>query len=182
MENWKKSSLIVFSSVIIAACGGDESSSSSTTTTTTSGGGALSPSMENVALAANGGVADASYDAGNADLVNDGDTTDTASTFWAGNATGDTVQVEFDQEYDIGAFTIHTNVINNTSTEIQLKQEGGSWTAISIFSDCFNLSLGSGQIDCEMDSVMPADYIRVKITETSSPGAVQIFEIEAMGQ
>lgn len=182
MKNWKKLSLIAFSSAIIAACGGDDSSSSSTTTTTTSGGGSLSPSMENVALAANGGVADASYDAGNADLVNDGDTTATASTFWAGNATGDTVQVEFDQEYEIGAFTIYTNATNNISTEIQLKQEGGSWTAISIFSDCFSLSLGSGKIDCELNSTMAADYIRVEITETSSPGAVQIFEIEAMGQ
>jgi hypothetical protein len=179
MTKWIRLFASVVISLSLAACGGGSSSSS--TTTSTSNIPEDPDNLENVALQSNGGTASASYDNGNADLVNDGDTN--TATWWAGNATGDTVTVAFDQEYDIDEFTIYTNLPNNSDTELQISTDGSSFDSIAYFGDCDqSLSLGSGRIACNFVDQKPATHVRLEITDTDNPGMVQIHEIEAMGK
>ena len=159
-------------SVSLVACGGDSSSSDPVAP--------AKSSAVNVAAAANGGVADASYDAGNAGLVNDGDTT--TSNFWAGNVQNDYVEVEFDKAYTVSAFTVHTNATNNTDTEIQFSTDGVTFTDINLFTQCQSLTIGSGRIACALASTLPATHVRVQVVVASSVGTRQIYEIEVMGR
>lgn len=156
----------------LVACGGDSSSSDA---------GAPAPAVAvNVAAAANGGVADANYDAGNADLVNDGDTT--TSNFWAGNVQNDYVEVEFDKAYTVSAFTVHTSATNNVDTKIQFSTDGVAFTDVNLAAQCSTLAFGANRIACTLTSTLSASHVRVQVVAASSVGTRQIYEIEVMGK
>lgn len=159
-------------SASLVACGGDSSSSDPVAP--------AKPAAVNVAAAANGGVADASYDAGNAGLVNDGDTT--TSNFWAGNVQNDYVEVEFNKTYTVSAFTVHTNATDSTSTEIQFSADGVTFTDINLFTQCWSMTIGSGRITCTLASPRSASHARVQVVAATSVGTRQIYEIEVMGR
>lgn len=163
--------------VTLSACGGGSSGGGSGD----GGDGNNQPELKNVALQKNGGTATASYDSANADIVNDGD--DNSQPFWAGNANGDYVTVEFDDIYSLERIRIVTNATSNTLTQLQVSTDGTNFADVGYFSGsprCANLSMGSGRIDCGIPEGIDASHVRVVIT-TDNASSVQISEIEAMG-
>src|SRR5690606_10653879 len=160
-------------SVSLVACGGGSSGSDAVVS-------AASSKPANVASAEKGGVATASYDAGNAGLVNDGDTT--TSNYWAGNVKNDYVEVEFAKTRSVSEFTVHTNATNNTDTRIEFSEDGVTFTAVSLVSQCFSLSLGSNRIACTLATKVKAKYVRVVVVASSGVGNRRIYEIEVTGK
>lgn len=172
---------VFFCSFFLSACGGSSSSSSDITTTTT--GAPPDPGVTtNVAAASNGGVATASYDNGNAGIVNDGD--NDISYYWAGNIQDDYVDVEFNKTYTIYKIIIYTSAMSTADATVQFAQAsgGGAYTDISLLTDCYNLSMGSGKIDCRLNTPLVGTHIRFKITASSSVGTKKVYEIMAFGK
>lgn len=160
--------------LLVTACGGESSSSSSTS------GPAIPepPETENVALAANGGSATASYDNDSAGLVINGNT-DTGE-FWAGNAQGDFVTVAFDDTYKVTEFTIYTNN-TSSSTVVETSSNGTDFDELVLVTQCASFSLGSGQVFCRLSGEITASHFRVVIDADSNISARQIYEIEVEG-
>lgn len=168
---------------LLAGCGGSSSSSSSNTNTTD--GNNSVPS--NVALASHGGVASASYDNAHASVVNDGDTTEAKA--WTGSAAGDHVVVKFDKSYALSAVAVFTNhtAFSSSAREkyIELSQDGTTWQETGVLVGgaipCdAGFKMGNGQIRCNYQHPINAQYIRVRLANANSP--VNIFEIQAFGK
>lgn len=152
------------------------------------GGGGGSQPDSNVALSSAGASASATYDNGNAGLVNDGDTS--TSNFWAGNITGDSVTIDFGSVKDISSITVHTNATsfssNNPDKRIEISEDGNTWslTAQPIGGDlrCAGLSIGSSRIACTLAERTDARYIRFVTTASSNVGLIQVYEMEVQGR
>lgn len=157
---------------LVAACGGSSSSDPAVSD--------RDPSPpKNVAAEVNGSVATASYDAGNAGLVTDGDTT--TSNFWAGNIQNDYVEVEFDRVYEVVHFVVHTNTLSTADIKVQFSADGANFDDVNLVSDCASLSLGSGKIQCTLSPSLDASHVRVVITAATDVTLRQVYEVEVLG-
>ena len=153
------------------------------------GNGGDSPQTDsNVALASAGASASATYDNGNAGLVNDGD--NSTSNFWAGNITGDSVTIDFGSVKDITSITVYTNstTFNSTNPDkrIEISEDGNTWSLTAQLTGgdlgCASASMASGRIECTLADRTDARYIRFTTTATSNVGLIQVYEMEVQGR
>lgn len=179
-----KLGLSAFVITLLTACGGGGGGG---TPSNSNPGGSTPQTDSNVALASQGATATATYDNGNADLVNDGDTT---SNFWAGNITGDSVTVDFGESKNVASLTIYTSSTsyssNNPEKIIEVSNNGTTWltTAVPLGGDvgCSSLSMGSGRIACTFENRTNLRYVRFTVTAQNNVGLIQVHEIQAQGK
>jgi hypothetical protein len=175
----KKVLLSAVLSSTLVACGGGGSSSGPDSTP--------AAVERNVALAANGATVTATYYEDGAGLVIDGDTAE--STFWSANITGDSLTIDIGSVVSLSDITIYTNDTSFSSSNptkvFEISSEGNNWLKVAQITGgdipCLSLSTGSGRILCEFTEPVHARYIRATITSATSPGLIQIHEIEATG-
>lgn len=134
---------------MLAGCGGSSGGGNGGGSTGGDSGGGVTG---NVAAQSKGGVATATFDGGNAGLVNDEQFSvvdgSNVGMFWAGNIIGDYVSVAFPSNA-VTQIIINTNATNNQDTEIQVSEDGESFSTLNLFGgDCPGLVIGSGRIRC----------------------------------
>ncbi len=173
---------------LLTACGGG-GGGGSTPSNSTPGGGVTPPQNDvNVALASQGATATATYDNGNADLVNDGDTT--VANFWAGNISGDYVTVDFGSSKNVASITVYTNDTgfssNNPNKVIEVSNNGTTWLTTADLTGgdlrCSSLSMGNGRIACTFENRTDLRYVRFTVTAQNNVGLIHVYEIQAQGR
>lgn len=166
--------LAVLFGFALAGCGGG------------GGGGDSTPpaTPKNVALAANGGVASATYDNAGAVYVNDADT---ATNYWSGNIVNDSVIVTFDKTYTISQIRYYTDTYNDGDTVMQYSTDGVNYTNVSYYytaSGVFCSARGNdasiGGTNCLLSAPQQAKYVRIVIA--ANPATTRIYELEVTGQ
>lgn len=174
----KRTMTLVAVTMALASCGGGGGGGSS------SDPGPL-PEPTNVALADNGGVANASYLEETAGLVNDGDTQPYDGYYWQGNVQGDYVQITFDRAYTISEFAVYVNFTGNDNagyTSYWLSEDGETFEPFAFTNDCNAATIGGGMITCEMKEPRIARAFRAQVEMESNAHNVHVSEIEVIGQ
>jgi hypothetical protein len=169
--------IIGFFAVGLIGCGGSSSAGEGGSS------GGVAPTPFNVAAQDSGAVATATYDSGNAGLINDAifDLVNgvNAGLYWSGNTKGDYATIALDGSYLVSQVTMYTNRTNNIDTSIQYSADGIGFTSISLFSDCFSMQMGSGRIACTFGSAREMSHLRVLINANAK--STRIYELVAMG-
>ena len=168
----------VMAPLFLMACGGGDGNSS----------GVFDAVDSNIALASKGSSTTASYDAGAAPSLIDGDRTAAAS--WSGNVSNDSVTIDFGRERFVRNLRLYTNSVAssaaNADIEIEFQPNSGAWQTTGYDSavdvPCNTYTAGADDQYCTFSSRIRARRIRLTITAPSiEVAAIALYELEATG-